>query len=166
MGGDKVMSRPISIGIGCRSGCAGPAIESAVRLALSRVPDGVPLGLFTIADKCEEAGLTAAAASLGFPLFMLPRTVLRDQAASVETVSRASHHRFGVPSVSEAAALAGAGPGAILLVPRIVRDGVTCAIAEPGVAGPGGAETGVAGMGVAGPGGAGLSVAGVRVGRA
>ena len=123
------MSRPVSIGVGCRSGCAGPAIEHAVRLALSRVPDGQPLGLFTIADKREEAGLTAAAARLGFPLFMLPRTVLREQAASVQTVSRASHQRFGVPSVSEAAALAGAGPGAILLVARIVRDGVTCAIA-------------------------------------
>jgi hypothetical protein len=54
---------------------------------------------------------------------------LRDQAADVGTISPASCRRFNLPSVAEAAALAGAGPGSVLLVPRIVHDGATCAIA-------------------------------------
>jgi cobalt-precorrin 5A hydrolase len=93
------------------------------------VPDRSPLGLFTIADKRGDTGLTEAAGRLGFPLIHLPRNRLRDQAGEVVTTSPASLRAFGVPSVAEAAALAGAGPGAVLLVTRIVHDGVTCAIA-------------------------------------
>jgi cobalt-precorrin 5A hydrolase len=47
----------------------------------------------------------------------------------VQTYSPHSRCRFDVPSVAEAAALAGAGPGAVLIVPRIAQDGATCAIA-------------------------------------
>ena len=131
IGSRPIGSQPIAVGIGCRLGCAAEAIESVVLLALGRVPGGAPLGLFTIADKRGDPGLAEAANRLGFPLILLPRDELREQAAAVETPSPASLGRFGVPSVAEAAALAGAGIGAVLLVTRIARDGVTCAIARP-----------------------------------
>jgi cobalt-precorrin 5A hydrolase len=129
MVGEQTMSRRIAIGVGCRLGCAAETIETLVRRALEHLPDGAPLGLFTIADKRTEPGLTEAASRLGLNLVFLPRAALRDQASNVRTHSPRSEAQFGVPSVAEAAALAGAGQGASLLVARIVHGGATCAIA-------------------------------------
>lgn len=119
----------VAIGVGCRVGCRSGAVEDLVRAALERAPGAAPTGLFTVVDKHGEAGLTEAAARLGLDLVFLPRAALRAQAPFVRTHSPHADARFGVPSVAEAAALAGAGPGAILLVARIARDGATCAIA-------------------------------------
>ena len=48
------------------------------------------------------------------------------------TRSAAAHQRFGLDSIAEAAALAGGGPKARLLGPRLAENGATCAIAtEP-----------------------------------
>ncbi len=124
------MSASVTIGVGCRTGCAAEVVESLVRDALARVPDAIPLGLFTIEDKRGEAGLADAARRLGLKLVLLSRAVLRDQAGSVRTVSGGSERRFGVPSVAEAAALAGAGTGAVLVVERMVRKDATCAVAK------------------------------------
>jgi cobalt-precorrin 5A hydrolase len=138
MVGDETMSATVAIGVGCRRGCAAHVIESLIRQALERVPSGptdvaplsgASIGLFTIADKRDEVGLAEAAHHLGLALVLLPRVVLRDQTSLVQTCSPHSRRRFDVPSVAEAAALAGAGPGAVLLVPRIAQDGATCAIA-------------------------------------
>jgi cobalt-precorrin 5A hydrolase len=126
---DETMSSPVAIGVGCRIGCPAETIESLVRLALERVPDAAPLGLFTIEDKGGEAGLAEAARDLGLDVVLLSRAALREQSPSVQTRSPSSESRFGVPSVAEAAALAGAGAGAVLLVPRIAQHGATCAIA-------------------------------------
>ncbi len=71
-----------------------------------------------------------AARHLGLDLVFLDRDALREQAPFVQTRSIRAESRFGVPSVAEAAALAGAGPGAALIVPRIASQGVTCAIAQ------------------------------------
>jgi cobalt-precorrin 5A hydrolase len=125
------MSPRVAIGVGCRLGCEAEAIETLVRQALDRVPNLAPIGLFTIADKRGDSGLTEAAGRLGLDLSFLPRGALRDQAPFVRTRSSGSETQFGVPSVAEAAALAGSGPGAVLLVTRIVQGGATCAIAGP-----------------------------------
>ena len=106
------------------------AIEALVRQALDRAPHAERLGLFTIGDKSSEPGLIEAARRLGLDLVFLTRDALREQAPFVQTRSIASETRFGVPSVAEAAALAGAGTGAVLIFPRIASQGVTCAIAE------------------------------------
>jgi cobalt-precorrin 5A hydrolase len=123
------VSPPIAIGVGCRLGCGPEIIETLVRQALERVPNIAPAGLFTIDDKRGEPGLAEAARRLGLDLILLPRAALRDQAPFVQTRSRRSESQFGVPSVAEAAALAGAGRGAVLLVARIAQNGATCAIA-------------------------------------
>jgi cobalt-precorrin 5A hydrolase len=131
MVGDQTMSPRVAIGVGCRLGCEAEAIETLVRQALDRVPDRVPVGLFTIVDKRGDTGLAEAAGRLGLDLRFLPRAALRDQKSSVRTQSSGSESRFGVPSVAEAAALAGSGPGAVLLVARIAQAGATCAVAGP-----------------------------------
>jgi cobalt-precorrin 5A hydrolase len=128
--GDKTMSARIAIGVGCRLGTSANAIEALVRHALDRTPPAERLGIFTILDKSTEPGLIAAARRLGLDLVFLTREALREQAPFVQTRSIRSATRFGVPSVAEAAALAGAGTGGVLIVPRIVSQGVTCAIAQ------------------------------------
>jgi cobalt-precorrin 5A hydrolase len=130
MVGDKTMSARIAIGVGCRLGSSANAIEALVRHALDRTPPAERLGAFTIEDKSSEPGLIAAARSLGLDLVFLARDALREQAPFVQTRSIRSETQFGVPSVAEAAALAGAGPGGVLIFPRIVSQGVTCAIAQ------------------------------------
>lgn len=124
------MSARIAVGVGCRLGSSAEMIEALVRHALDRIPQAEPLGVFTIQDKSSEPGLIAAARHLGLDLVFLNRDALREQAPFVQTRSIRSGTRFGVPSVAEAAALAGAGPGAALIFPRIASQGVTCAIAQ------------------------------------
>jgi cobalt-precorrin 5A hydrolase len=123
------MTETIAIGVGCRLGCPADAIESLVRQALDLAPAAARLGLFTIRDKAGEPGLIEAAGRLGLQLMVVDRDTLREQAPSVQTPSARAESRFGVPSVAEAAALAGAGAGSVLLVPRITAPGATCAIA-------------------------------------
>jgi cobalt-precorrin 5A hydrolase len=118
----------IAIGVGCRRCTPAAAIEALIREALDRT-DARATALFTIEDKAGEAGLIEAAKRLGLSLTFLARDALRAQTPRVRTRSRRAEAEFGVPSVAEAAALAGAGANAALIVPRIAADGVTCAIA-------------------------------------
>lgn len=118
-----------AVGVGCRAGVRAEAIESLIRYALALVPDVQPVAMFTIADKVGEQGMVEAAQRLSLELVFLSREVLRGQGNLVRTRSCHAERRFEVPSVAEAAALAGAGTNAALIVQRLVRDGVTCAIA-------------------------------------
>lgn len=128
MGGDEIM---IAVGIGCRRGAAADAIVDIVRHALARANhNSEAIELFTIDDKRDEAGLLAAAAKLRLPLTFLPRAVLQDVEDRVVMPSRQAKAAFDVPSVSEAASLAGAGRDAVLIVARIARQDVTCAVAR------------------------------------
>jgi cobalt-precorrin 5A hydrolase len=119
----------IAIGVGCRLGCSADAIEALVLRALDQAPPSHRLGLFTIRDKTGETGLIEAANRLGLPLVFLTRDALREQAPLVQTRSIRAEIRFGVPSVAEAAALAGAGADPVLIVPRMTGQGATCAVA-------------------------------------
>jgi cobalt-precorrin 5A hydrolase len=130
MGGDETM---IAIGIGCRRGIAKESFVEMIQQALSRIGDAAEvIELFTIEDKHDEAGLLAAAVDLHLPIRFLSRTVLQSVEASIVTPSRKAEATLGVASVSEAAALAGAGRDAVLIMPRIVGQGVTCAAARGG----------------------------------
>jgi cobalt-precorrin 5A hydrolase len=129
MGGLQAVTGPIAIGVGCRRGCSGAVIEALVRRALDYAPAAERRGLFTIAEKRDEPGLAEAAERLGLGLMLLTRESLRETAPFIRTRSARVERLFGVPSVAEAAALAGAGPGSVLLVTRIAHEGATCAIA-------------------------------------
>jgi cobalt-precorrin 5A hydrolase len=127
---DQVVTRLVAIGVGCRAGASGVAIAALVRRALAEL--GAPEGarrLFTLAAKAAEPGVADAARLLAAPLTALPPEALAAQSAGVLTRSEAVQARFGVPSIAEAAALAGAGEGGQLLGPRLAADGATCAVA-------------------------------------
>jgi cobalt-precorrin 5A hydrolase len=123
------MTVRIAIGVGCRLGCHADTIESLIRQALEQTPEANRRDLFTIADKASEPGLIEAARRLRLDLIPLPRKALAAQSARIQTRSAPAERRFGVASVAEAAALAGAGGDAALIVPRIANGGATCAVA-------------------------------------
>ena len=116
MEGDRV-----AIGIGCRKGLPRKAdIVALVRDALGQgAGSQTATGIFSVAEKRTEPGLAAAAATLGLPLVFLDRAVLALVAGDAKSCSRRVEEMFGLPSIAETAALAGAGQGALLLVNRL-----------------------------------------------
>jgi cobalt-precorrin 5A hydrolase len=131
MGLDQAM---IVAGIGCKAGASAREIEAAIGAALSQAGvDNGTLGLIaTSSAKAGETGLAAAATDRGLKIVFVPQADL--EAAGVRTLTRSERvlEIFGVPSVSEAAALAAAGPGARLLGPRVAVGPATCALAVTG----------------------------------
>ena len=124
----------IAVGIGCRKGCPEGDILDLMNQAIALLPSPADVaGMFSVADKAGEPGLVAAAAALALPLAFLDRAVLQLVAGGAQSCSRRVEEMFGLPSVAETAALAGAGAGAVLLVTRRSSPTATCAIAGPAI---------------------------------
>ncbi|WP_035692806.1 cobalamin biosynthesis protein [Azospirillum halopraeferens] len=125
----------IAAGLGCRRGCPGAEIAGLVRAAFDAAGlDGAARAaavLFAPERKRGEAGLPAAAALLALPLRFLPDAALAAVADRCVTRSPRVAAAVGLPSVAEAAALAGAGPAGRLLLPRLSTPRATCALARP-----------------------------------
>jgi len=118
-------------GLGCRRGARAEDVAAAIALALDGRAPGALARLATSAAKAREPGLLEAAASLGLTLEAVPRDALLAAAPRCLTHSARALAEAGVPSLAETAALASAGPGAVLLGPRVaVARAVTCALAE------------------------------------
>ncbi len=126
----------LAIGLGCRKGVSGAVIASLVRDALEMLAQmgvatqGGSVALFTTNAKRDEPGLSDAAARLAMPLHFLSPAAMKAVAGRAQTSSPRVLALFGVPSVAETAALAGAGPFAEIVLARIARDDATCAIAR------------------------------------
>jgi cobalt-precorrin 5A hydrolase len=124
----------IVAGIGSRKGVTAAQVLAAIDAALAA--HGLKredLGLLATARlKRDEAGLREAADMLALDLKIINDIAL--QAATDQTLTRseASMTEAGTPSVSEASALAAAGPDGRLLGPRAAVGPVTCAIAISG----------------------------------
>lgn len=122
----------IVVGIGCRRDSPAERIGAAIGEALARTgiaPERVD-ALATPAFKAGETGIAAAAAEFGLPLRLVGRASLDAVQPFCATRSPAAEKATGLAAVSEAAALAAAGRNAVLMLPRIARDGVTCAVAR------------------------------------
>lgn len=118
-------------GIGARRGVAAQDIVDLVqRVAQQHDVDLARLTLCTLESKRDEAGLHEAARALGVELLFLPLDALRARKARSPTHSPRVQAMFGVGSVAEAAALAGAGPGSRLIAPRVATSHAACAIAR------------------------------------
>ena len=121
----------IVAGVGCRKGASADDIGAVIADALARA--GVaPEELNLIAApelKRGEHGLAAAAAALGVPLVLIAKADLEAAGARAETRSERVLALMGISSVAEAAALAGGGPTARLILPRIAVGSATCALA-------------------------------------
>ncbi|MDQ6868500.1 MAG: cobalamin biosynthesis protein [Pseudomonadota bacterium] len=128
-GGNQASKTAVAIGIGCKRGCSSEAIVALVERAIAAACAGAPTALFTHEAKKSEAGLASAAKALDLPLVFLDGQVLRQASLRAATNSPRVMAMFGLPSIAEAAALAGAGPSSVLLVARMSDGGASCAIA-------------------------------------
>lgn len=125
--------RPLRVaGFGCRQHASLESLQAALAAALAYWSDRgeqPPLdALATASDKAAQ--LEPMAQALGLPLILLDRPILQRQRTPTE--SAASRCVTGTGSLAEAAALAAAGPGAVLDVPRCIAPdrNATCAIAQ------------------------------------
>jgi cobalt-precorrin 5A hydrolase len=125
----------VAVGIGCRREVSAAQVQAAIAHVLARADLSLANvhGLFTADFKAEQTALRQAASALDKPLTFLPLAELKAHAAAVHTHSEHVFARWGVPSVAETAALAGAQSSgsrpACLMGPRVVHEGVTCALA-------------------------------------
>lgn len=115
----------IVAGFGFTSSATEKSLEKA--LAATRHAGGID-GYATAADKAESAVFKTFAT--GHTTFAIAPDAL--QSAQTHTQSEASQTARHTGSVAEAAALAAAGDGAVLIVHRQISDDrmATCAIAE------------------------------------
>jgi len=122
----------IVAGLGFRQGVQAAEVELALDCALQSLgPAASALRCLAVPlRKAEEPAASFVARARGIELMLIPQAAL--EAAAARTVSRSVHalRAMNVPSVAEAAAIAAAGSRARLLVPRVVRGSVTCALAE------------------------------------
>lgn len=124
------MTTSFAIGLGARRGVDAMSLVDLVR----RVADDLDImlegaQLFTAESKETEPAFHEAAQLLGLTLIFLPLSSLKKRRGSAKTHSPRVQAMFGVGSVSEAAALVGAGPGSRLLAPRRSTPTAACAIA-------------------------------------
>lgn len=121
----------IVAGVGCRKGASADDIGAVIGAALARAGFATQaLDLIAAPElKRGEQGVAAAAAALGVPLVLIAEADLRAAGARAETRSERVLALMGISSVAEAAALAGGGPTARLILPRIAVGSATCALA-------------------------------------
>jgi cobalt-precorrin 5A hydrolase len=135
MAGQQIM---IAAGLGCRSGCSVDDVVQAISSALAGSSRGLHevSALYTADFKSDAACLRLAAERLAIPLLLLSSAQLKQHAGGALTASPRVMALFELPSVSEAAALAGAaslantGGRVRLLGARVASGGATCALAS------------------------------------
>ncbi|MFZ4288239.1 cobalamin biosynthesis protein [Variovorax sp. HJSM1_2] len=120
-------------GLGFRRAATTASLRAALHAALTNASSTCPktpalTALATAEDKAHAPAFTQLAAELNLPILAIPLVLLASQNAAP---SAAVPARYGQRSLSEASALAGAGPGAWLLARRCqAADGTaTAAIA-------------------------------------
>lgn len=124
----------IVAGIGCRAGCDADEIVALIDQAVAKA--GIANCKFTAlaipAFKANEPGPRVAAERLGLPLLPIGDQAMRDAEPRCPTRSEKVREVTGLASIAEAAALAAAGTGGRLVLPRIASARATCALAERG----------------------------------
>lgn len=131
MGLDEAVTADAAAGLGFRHTATAAEIVELVRraLTLSGLEPGRLGRLATAADRAGETAIREAADILAIPLMAIEAGSLVAMDAQVVTRSARIVATRHIGSVAEAAALAAAGPGGTLLLPRIAGARVTCALA-------------------------------------
>jgi cobalt-precorrin 5A hydrolase len=124
----------IVAGIGSRKGVSKEQVLGAISTALGAHDIDLTRldALATGKLKQHEDAIFQAGRQLRRAVIIIGDAELAEAGKRAESFSALSLDKTGAPSLSEAAALAAAGPDSRLLGPRIVRDSVTCAIAISG----------------------------------
>jgi cobalt-precorrin 5A hydrolase len=129
MAGEQAVTR-YAFGVGARPGVEADALVALLRESAAKHEIDLKKTILATIDAREnEAGIHAAAKILEMELLFLPIESLRRRNADGFTRSLRVVKLFGVGSIAETAALAGAGEGSQLLTPRMIAGALTCAIA-------------------------------------
>jgi len=124
-------ARSITLGVGCDRKADERELKKLVRDVL-KANDILPSEIIcvaTIESKKHEPAIHALSRELGAPLRLFTAEALNREGARVTTPSESVQSAVGVPSVSEAAALAAAGGEATLLVAKQKSAHCTAALA-------------------------------------
>jgi cobalt-precorrin 5A hydrolase/precorrin-3B C17-methyltransferase len=122
----------LALGIGCERGCAAAELEALARATLAEAglsPLAVA-GVFSIDLKVDEPAVHALADSLGTPARFYTAAELRAETTRLASPSDVVFRETGCYGVAEGAALAAAGPGGALVVPKRKSARATCAVAR------------------------------------
>jgi cobalt-precorrin 5A hydrolase len=122
----------IVAGLGCRKGTTCEDLLSALDAACMEagISRHSVTALATGEIKREEPGILQLADRLSLALHIVDDDGLMEAEPRTKTVSRHSLAKTLSSSLSEAAALAVAGETSEIIVPRLISQGATCALAE------------------------------------
>lgn len=132
MAGRKALSGRLVAGLGLRAGTSEGDIRTCLdqTLATAGLAGELVPRFATLAARSAEPGLLALAKERNAELVAIPDEALKGFEAACATRSTRIASLYGVGSVAEAAALAAAGPGSVLVQSRITTARVTCALAR------------------------------------
>ena len=132
--GDALVLHPpvLALGIGCERYCPAEEIAALAHetLAEAGLADGAVAAIVSVELKSDEPGIHALALSLGVPARFFAASRLLVETPRLTRRSQAAFRATGCWGVAEGAALAAAGPGGELIVPRKQSRRATCAIAR------------------------------------
>lgn len=123
---------PFAVGIGAEHSVSAAEIAALVHGTLTT--HGIStseIACFASLDsKRHEPAFHELARTLGVPIHFFAAATLNAEAPRLQNPSPRVEALTGVPGVAEAAALAAAGPGSVLVVPKTKSARATCAIAR------------------------------------
>ncbi|WP_226782133.1 precorrin-3B C(17)-methyltransferase [Oceaniglobus trochenteri] len=119
------------IGVGCARDCPPEELERLVLQMLDdlEIAPGAVKALCTLDLKADEPAVLALARKLDLPLRLFDAAELEAETPRLENPSDVVFAEVGCHGVSEGAALAGAGPDAVLSAPKRKTAMATCALA-------------------------------------
>jgi len=121
----------LALGVGCERHVEAAELETLVTKTLAE-HNLSPLAVACVCSlelKSDEAAVHALAESLGVPVRFFDAPSLEAQAPHLQTPSPVVFHETGCHGVCEGAALAAAGEGSELVVPKVKSARATCALA-------------------------------------
>jgi cobalt-precorrin 5A hydrolase/precorrin-3B C17-methyltransferase len=130
---DLVLHPPVlALGIGCERWCPAEEIAALAQdtLAEAGLAAGALAAIVSIELKAGEPGIHALAGPLGVPARFFAASRLLAETPRLTRRSEAAFRATGCWGVAEGAALAAAGPGGELVVPRRQSRHATCAVAR------------------------------------
>jgi cobalt-precorrin 5A hydrolase/precorrin-3B C17-methyltransferase len=131
-GTDALVFHPpvLALGIGCERGCSAEEISDLAHTTLAEagLAETAVAAVVSIELKLAEPGIHALATALGVAARFFPASRLLAETARLSERSAAAFQATGCWGVAEGAALAAAGPGGVLVVPKRKSRRATCAV--------------------------------------
>ncbi|HRW13885.1 precorrin-3B C(17)-methyltransferase [Amaricoccus sp.] len=124
----------LALGVGCVRGCDPGELIGLVQRSLAEAGRSVfeIAGIWSVELKADEAAVHALAGNLGVPARFFPPERLEAETPRLADPSEVVFAEIGCHGVSEAAALAAAGPDGALVLAKRKSANATCALATLG----------------------------------